>query len=129
MILIVDFSKQSDKQKLHETLKGLKPVAYWIELKIDRDKRSNRQNRYFHGVVLPLLSEETGFTTNEIKSLLKNMFLGYQKLLPNGLEVDLIKGTAELDTKEFEEFLEKVRRFSAQELDVQIPMPNECLEI
>lgn len=129
MILIIDFSNTEDKKRLYKELNKVKPVPYWIELKIDRDKRSNRQNRYFHGVVLPLLSEHTGFTTDEIKSLLKGMFLTYYKDLPNGLSVELTKGTAELDTKEFEEFMDKVRMFSAQELDVQVPLPNEVVEI
>jgi hypothetical protein len=127
MILIVDFNSKSDKVRLNETLKGLKPIPYRVEIKVDRDKRSNRQNRYFHGVMLPILSEHTGYTPNEIKALLKGMFLTYTIEL-KGLEFELIKNTSDLDTKEMEEFLEKCRMFSAIELDCQIPLPNELLE-
>jgi hypothetical protein len=127
MILIVDFNSKSDKVRLNETLKGLKPIPYRVEIKVDMDKRSNRQNRYFHGVMLPILSEHTGYTPNEIKALLKGMFLTYTIEL-KGLEFELIKNTSDLDTKEMEEFLEKCRMFSAIELDCQIPLPNELLE-
>jgi ribosomal protein L39E len=129
MLLIVDFSKTSDKERLHKALKGLKPVPYLIELKVDRDTRSNRQNKYYWGVVLNILSEHTGFTPEEMNEYLKGLVLNYTKDLPNGGYADLVRSTKDLDTKEMEEFLEKVRRFSAQELDCQIPEPNELIEI
>jgi ribosomal protein L39E len=128
MIILTDFNCKSSKGKLFDQLKLLKPVPYWIEIKEDKDKRSNRQNRYFHGVMLPILSEHTGYTTNEIKALLKGMFLTYTIEL-KGLEFELIKSTSDLDTKEMEEFLEKCRMFSAMELDCQVPLPGEMLEI
>jgi ribosomal protein L39E len=129
MILIVDFNSKSDKERLYKQLKGLKPVPYWIELKIDRDKRSNNQNRYFHGVVLQLLSDHTGYTIEEMKQILKNEFLTYTKDLPNGKSMKFVKSTADLNTKEFEDFLENSRRFAIQTFDVFIPLPNEVIEI
>lgn len=129
MILIVDFSKKSDRERLHETLKGLKPVPYRIELKIDRDQRSGRQNKYYWGVVVKLLSDHTGFSRDEMHECLRGMFLKYQKALPNNQIVTVTQSTTDLDTKEFEDYLDEVRRFAIQELDVEIPMPGEVLEV
>jgi hypothetical protein len=129
MIIIVDFSKKSDKERLYETLKGLRAIPYQIELKEYRDNRSNRQNRYYWGVVLKVLSDYTGFTQDEMHEELKKRFLSYFKVLPTGEEVKLTQRTANLNTEEFERYLEKVRMFAAQELDVVIPLPNEFLEV
>lgn len=129
MILLVDFSNTSDKVRLYEVLKGLKPVPYQIELKIDRGNRSNNQNRYYWGVVIEILSEHTGFTPEEIHEVLKAKFLRYTKMLPTSEEVNLSRSTKGLDTKEFEEYMEKVRMFAIQELDVEIPLPNEYLNV
>ena len=129
MILVIDFSKQSDKARLFEELKKLKTVSYQIEIREDRDQRSGNQNRYYFGCVIKILSDETGFERNEMHEHLKLRFLKYYKPLPNGEFIELVKSTKDLDTKEMEDYLEKIRMFAAQELDVQIPLPNEYLEI
>lgn len=129
MILIVDFSKQSDKIRLYESLKTLKPVAHQIMIKVDRDSRSAKQNKYYWGVVVKLISDYTGFETDEVREFLKCKFLKYEKALPSGEVAELIASTTKLDTKEFEEFMEKVRAFAAQELDLIIPLPNEAIEV
>lgn len=130
MILIVDMNSKSDKGRLFETLKGLKPVPYRIEFKVDRDQRSGQQNKYYWGVVVKLLSDHTGFTRDEMHECLRGMFLKYQKPMPpNGHMATITQSTTDLDTKEFEDYLEEIRRFAIQELDVEIPLPGEVLEI
>jgi hypothetical protein len=129
MILIVDFSNTPDKERLYKTLKSLKPVPYRVELKIDRENRSGNQNKYYWGVVIKTLSDETGFTPEEMHEVLKRKFLKYNKVLPNGEQVGITMSTTDLDTKEFEEYMEEVRRFAIQELDILILLPNEIIEI
>jgi hypothetical protein len=129
MIMIIDFNSKKDKERLFTELKKCKPVPYQVELKIDRDKRSGQQNKYYHGIVVKILSDETGFTPDEMHETLKYKFLRYSKALPNGEEVQIIMSTTDLDTKEFEEYLEQIKRFAIQELDVYIPDPNEIIEI
>jgi len=44
----------------------------------------------------------------------------------NGIkEVEVPKSTAELTTKEFEEYTTSIRQWASQELGVYIPTPNE----
>jgi hypothetical protein len=72
--------------------------------------RSNPQNRYLHGVILPILADHTGYEIDEIKAVLKWKFK--------------IKHTSSLSTKEFEDFLSKVRMWASAELGCFCPEPN-----
>jgi ribosomal protein L39E len=129
MILIIDMNSKSDKDRLYKELKRCKLVPYRVELKEDRDNRSNNQNKYYWGVVIKTLSDETGFTPDEMHEVLKRKFLKYCKALPNGEQVEVTESTTDLDTKEFEEYMEQIRRFAIQELDILILLPNEIIEI
>jgi ribosomal protein L39E len=129
MILIIDMNSKSDKDRLYKELKRCKLVPYRVELKEDRDNRSNNQNRYYWAVVIKTLSDETGFTPEEMHEVLKRKFLKYNKVLPNGEQVGITMSTTDLDTKEFEEYMEQIRRFAIQELDILILLPNEIIEI
>lgn len=83
--------------------------------------RSIVQNNYYHGVVIKILSEFTGYEPEEMHEALKIKFLTYENV--KGLPVTL--STTQLKTHEFEEFLKRVRRWAAIDLGVYIPQPNE----
>ena len=91
--------------------------------------RSIPENNYYWGVVIPLISETSGYSKNETHDLLKSLFLKDVRhiKLPNGTvkEVTKIKSTAELKTTEFEEFLTECRTWASLELECFIPLPNE----
>ena len=90
------------------------PICGWIfQKKIVEKQRSNLQSRYFHGVILPILSDHTGYTEEEMKAVLKYKFH--------------IKHTSELDTASFEEFMSEIRRWASAELECWIPEPNEAI--
>lgn len=97
----------------------------------DKKGRSNNQNRYYWGVVLPTLSEHTGFTINEAHEVMKYRFLkGWKTVKTNKdyMEVEYIRSTTDLDTKSFEEYMTKVREFASIGLSCWIPEPNESLQ-
>lgn len=93
---------------------------YKVQIKEDRSTRSSNQNRYMWGCVYKMISEHTGYELEEVHQLMGKLFLRYTK----GLET-FVKSTTRLNTKEMEEYLEKVRRFAAMELQLSIPLPNE----
>lgn len=128
MKLIVDFGSKPDKQRLYKTLMGLKEMPYQVEIKENRNQRSINENSYYWGVVVAILSDYTGDRPEEMHEILKAKFLRRQVNF-GGEELILIKSTASLNTKEFEEYLESIRIFAITELDVKIPLPNEYLEI
>lgn len=130
MILIVDFASKESKLKLYDNLKKLQEKPYKIEIKRDRDTRSGKQNKYYHAVIVPMISDYTGFELDEAHEVLKAKFLKYDRIIEaTGEIVSCIKSTTDLDTWEFEQFTEQIRRFAAQDLDLIIPLPNEVLEI
>lgn len=86
-----------------------------------RTKRSDVQNSYYWGVVIELLSKELGYDKDEMHEILK-----YKFLQSNAMGMPYVKSTTKLSTGEFEEYLEKIRRWAAEFLNINIPLPNEC---
>lgn len=84
-----------------------------IRKKPSEKDRSNPQNRYFHGVVLPILADYTGYTQDEMKAVVKWKFK--------------VKSTAELTTAEFEKFMSDVRMWASAELACFVPEPGEMV--
>lgn len=129
MIVFCDFRKQESKRKLFEHLKTLSNV-YKVEIKRDRSNRSGNQNRYYWGVVIQMISDYTGFFPDEVHELLKGKFLKYDLVFKSTGQAETIsRSTTDLDTYEFEQYLEKCRIYAASEIEIVIPLPNECLEL
>ena len=82
--------------------------------------RSNPQNSYYFGVVVALIAEEIGDSVENTHEALKAKFL-YDMTgdLPK------VRSTTDLSTLEFEEYLEKIRRFASEFLGMFIPDPND----
>ncbi len=80
---------------------------YYIEIK-ETGVRSAQQNNYYWNIV-KILADELGYTEQEMHSTIKNHF-----------EID---STKTLSSKEFSQFIEKLIRWSAIELDIVIPDP------
>ena len=86
-----------------------------------RKHRSDRQNSYLWGVVYKLISETTGYTTDEAHEAMKMLFL---KVHRDGLP-DTVKSTTKLTTVEFEEYAENIRIWASQTIGCYIPTPNQ----
>ena len=90
--------------------------------KITREKqRSLDQNAYYWGVVVKILAWEIGYTKDEMHEALKVKFLTYE----NVKGIPTVLSTANLNTKQFEVYLEMVRRWAAMDLGIVIPEPNQ----
>lgn len=94
-----------------------------------KSKRSNQQNRYMWGVVYKVLSDHTGYTSDEIHEICKWKFLKtwvrLEKKNHQSEEMQITKSTASLSTVEIEKYLEEIRRWASIELGCWIPLPNE----
>jgi hypothetical protein len=105
-------------------------------VKIDNSKkRSNDQNSYYWGIVVPLVFKglkDAGFdevkTVEDAHLIMKSLFL--KKFIPgkDGEGMEIVRSTTDLKTIEFSEFLLSVWQWAAEYLGVQIPEPNEQLE-
>ncbi len=124
--LLINFDEQNDKAKLFNILRNLKG-RHSVNIKKDKSQRSGSQNRYYWGVVLAYLSEETGYTKDEAHQVMGRLFLRYDKEMPNGTTESFVRSTTTLNTLEMEEYLENIRIFALSELGTYIPLPNEIV--
>lgn len=103
-----------------------------VVLTLDRWKnpRSNDQNRYYWGVVLKMMADETGNTPEEVHDLMRGEFLPgtriTMKLAKDSLVTKVRTSTSDLDTIAFTEYIEKIRQFAARELGLNIPDPTSA---
>jgi hypothetical protein len=101
---------------------------YNIKLERPKKHRSKGENKYFHGVVLPMIAMEIGDLETEVKEELKAMFLGYTETNKFGVVVSKVKPTSSLTTQEMEKFLDDCRHWAYHFLNLVIPLPNEIIE-
>ena len=90
-----------------------------------RNSRSFLQNNYYWAV-LGMVSGHTGHTTNELHAYFGSMFLKVFRL--NKLtkkEDQFTLSTKSLNTKQFSNYIEKVRMFANSDLEVYTPTPEE----
>lgn len=107
-----------------------------IRVKISGKQRSLWQNNYYYGVVVALvqsaISEEWGetMTKEDVHELLKQQCNWVEKFSHHtGESIKVARTTTSLSTVEFEEYLERCRRFAAEFLNIDIPLPNEQTEL
>lgn len=110
-----------------------------VRIEPEEKKRTQRQNRYLWGVVYKyLVDNDPGYFGNEeTERLLKGRgiamneivheFCKAQFLPPLELSIGggmkITKSTAKLNRQEFNDYVENIRRWAAQELQVFIPDP------
>jgi hypothetical protein len=102
-------------------LHSLEGKRVTVTVEKEKRKRSNQQNKYYWGVVLQLIAEHTGEDPENIHEALKAHFA------PKHVVGNIVipSATRYLDTIDFSLFIEKVRRWAAEELNINIPDPNE----
>ena len=86
-----------------------------------RKPRSLAENNYYWGVVIPIISEWSGFTPEETHLALKEHFLS-EFDRQHGLM--RMKSTADLSAVEFEKYMSNIRMWAADQGQF-IPLPNE----
>lgn len=125
----------NNKPLFTDTIACLRDGDYYLEVKEKKKKRSVSQNKYMWAVVNQMVWRrliELGHDVDleETHDFLKATFNYKEIINENTGEVFKIpKGTSELSTEEFSEYIERVIRFGAEVLDIQIPLPNEQMEM
>lgn len=120
-----------DARKVFSSLKD----GYYIIRIVNKNQRSLEQNAYFHAIVLPILFE--GFRAagyddvtdpDDAKQAVKNLFAKKWLKGSNGMSLESVQDTHKMTTVEFSEFIDRVIKFGAEFLGVQIPYPNEHIK-
>lgn len=105
-----------------KTLSG--PVKILIQP--DKKTRSNAQNNYYWGVIIPCGVEATGLTPLEVHAMFGHEFLRSEKLDKLGKTVSFIRSTSDLNTAEAEAYYAKCRELLSMEYQYYTPLPNEA---
>lgn len=106
-----------------------KDLAVTIEVKPTKKYRSVFQNSYYWAVVITLIAsrlKELGHDVDKdlTHEFLKGRFL-YTEMNTGEETMRIPRKTSDLSTTEFEEYVEMVKQFAAETLEVFIPDPND----
>lgn len=115
------------KQQAHDLIDTLNPERAWkVTAVLHRKKRSNPQNKYFWGVIVKIICDETGNDAQDVHDVLCGDCFGWQEYEVMGKKkVRPVRGTSQLPVGEFEAFCEWCRAYSARNMGLVIPLPNE----
>lgn len=108
---------------------------YTIVIRVKRKPRSNGQNKYYWGIVVPQVLrglKEAGFNVfskDDAHDIIKFKFLKVNLENDSGEFVESFKSTKEMSTSEFKEFIEHLQIWASEYLNQYIPSPNEKLDI
>ena len=119
--------EDKDKQSLINYLKEL-GNDYIVEVKKQRNNRSNMQNSYYWKCIVQGLAEELGYFPDEMHDILKVKFSSeWQSVMVNDktVGIQMVNSTARMNTGEFELYAEQIRIWALTELGIRLMMPNE----
>ena len=101
-------------------------------LKADKaNKRTSPQNRYYFGLVVPMMQkgfEDLGheLSKQETHEFLKSKFNSVTLVNHDtGETINVPKSTTKLSKSDFGEYIEKIQRFAAEFLNIVIPEAGE----
>lgn len=103
-------------------------------LKAERkDKRSNQQNRYLHGIMLPIIRDalkDAGWnqikTIEDAKDFVKVKFLKYDLVNEEtGEVVEMYRNTSALTKLQFMELVTDVQIWLLDMFNINLPLPGE----
>ena len=116
-----------DKQNLIHYLKEL-GNDYLVDVKKQRNTRSNMQNNYYWSCIVQTLSNELGYFPDEMHDILKVKFSSeWNSIEVNDrtIGVQTVKSTARMNTKDFEVYADQIRIWAISELGIRLMLPNE----
>lgn len=128
----LDFKQRSN---FLSDVSKFKDGDYILTIEKRKKKRSVEQNRYYWGVVVPLVKSglnDTGWrmTTDGTHEYLKNEFNIIEVVNERSGEViKTIGSSTEMSTSQMMDYFAKITEWAAEYLNVNIPDPNEQLQI
>jgi len=116
-----------DKQSLINYLKELQN-DYIVNVKKQRNNRTNMQNNYYWSCIVQVLANELGYYPDEMHDILKVKFASEWETIPiedKTIGIQKINSTARMNTKEFEVYADQIRIWALTELGIRLMLPNE----
>jgi len=99
-----------------------------IDLVITKRKyvRTNNQNRFWFGVVVPMFAEACGYAHHEHEAVHDELVRVLVGLKPDSNPtLQIRQSTTDLSTEQFNELIEQAQIFGAEKLGIVIPDPDK----
>lgn len=133
---VVNGKFKRNLNRIQQTVKSLEGKEVKIVISEVFKKRSERQNNFYWGVVIPIMQNTmldigNPMDIDDIHLMLRVKFLK-QIISINeetGEVAERVKSTTELSTIEFMDYIAKVRFWAIDFFGVEIPEPNEELTL
>lgn len=120
-------NNQQDKQAVGAYIDSLpNGKRYDINIVVHRERRTIDQNRLLF-LWINCISSETGQDKDDLHRYFKRKFLpqNYRRVFNEQLYVE--PTTTTLDTKQFTDYLNLIHSFSASELGITLPNPEDAI--
>ena len=117
-----------DKADLYQELKRHQ-LPYKVNIEPIYQQRTDRENRYYWGVVIKTLCEFTGYYSHEMHNVLLIMFAKIGSDVDEyGREFHIVESTAGMSSIRKEKYLEDIRTYFLTDYKLRIPEIGEQFE-
>lgn len=119
------------RENFDKEIKATKDMYVKVTIEKQKKKRSNPQNRYYWGVVIPMLKEKFKdlghhLDSEETHDFVKHKFSRVELVsIETGDILESVKGTSKMTTTEFMDYVVVIREWAAIYMNLRIPDPNE----
>lgn len=118
-----------NRKAVTEQLRRMKDGEVLITIEPRKAARSSQQNRAYWGLVVEAISDHTGYSPEDVHEILKAKFLPKRLAVADGngeIVGEYVIGgtTTKLNKLEFGEYMDAIKRWAAEELDIVIPDPD-----
>lgn len=122
-----------ERERLNRRIGQLEGKQVKANFTIEHGIRSNQQNKYLWGVVYKMIGDELGEDDLQVVHYQMCVMFHYKLIKTwdenTGMTVmaKVPDETSSLTTTEFSQYVEKIRRWAASFLGLNIPDPNEAV--
>lgn len=124
-LIVLPESETERKDRWASRKSEMTPVR--IEITVPERARSKQQNAYYHGCVVEPISAHIGLDTDTTHEVLKDQHLSesVRMSFDRRRKIKIVKSTRDLNTVEFEAYLDRIRKWSLKFLKFRVALPNE----
>lgn len=112
----------NDITKVGQYLRSLEyKKPYIVEIKQYKKSKTDNQRSWFH-FLLNVISEETGYETEEVKELIKKRILGTRIITIGDSEVEVTESSEKANREDYSKLIDATYRLAA-EAGIVLPDP------
>lgn len=109
-----------NKKQIEDFINSLDPGKYFIKISEYNEERTISQNK-FYWKLIEIIAREIGYEVQEMHEVFKYKFLKKTFEDANGNLVKGFASSADLDKKDFSDYIEKIKRYVEQDLKINLP--------